>query len=42
MKLSMNTHPIMMESIFFNSILEKYGLKWVKNCPSKIARALND
>ena len=27
---------------FFNSILEKYGLKWVKNCPSKIARALND
>lgn len=41
MKLSMNTHPIMMESIF-NSILEKYGLKWTKNCPSKIARALND
>ena len=27
---------------FFNSILEKYGLKWTKNCPSKIARALND
>lgn len=27
---------------FFNSILEKYGLKWVKNCPSKIARALDD
>ena len=27
---------------FFNSILEKYGLKWAKNCPSKIARALND
>lgn len=27
---------------FFNSILEKYDLKWIKNCPSKIARALND
>ena len=27
---------------FFNSILEKYGLKWIKNCPSKIARAMND
>lgn len=27
---------------FFNSILEQYGLKWQKNCPSKIARAMND
>ena len=27
---------------FFNSILEKDGLRWAKNCPSKIARALND
>lgn len=27
---------------FFNSILNKYGLKWQKNCPSKIARAMND
>lgn len=27
---------------FFNSILEKYDLKWIKNCPSKIARALTD
>lgn len=27
---------------FFNSILEKYDLKWIKNCPSKIARAFND
>ena len=27
---------------FFNSILKKYDLKWIKNCPSKIARALND
>ena len=24
------------------SILNKYGLKWQKNCPSKIARAMND
>lgn len=28
--------------LFFNSILNKYGLKWQKNCPSKIARAMND
>ena len=27
---------------FFNSILDQYGLKWQKNCPSKIARAMND
>ena len=27
---------------FFNSILDQYGLKLQKNCPSKIARAMND
>ena len=27
---------------FFNALLKKYNLKWEKNCPSKIARAMND
>ena len=27
---------------FFNELLKKYNLKWEKNCPSKIARAMKD